>query len=67
MLAERRTRTVVHHEWTLPHPAHVTDVAQAVDVALATREREHPRATDITVTAEDELLVIGYRVEEPQR
>ncbi|MFI1580050.1 hypothetical protein [Embleya sp. NPDC020630] len=67
MLADRRTRTVVHHEWTLPHPAHISDVAMTLDVAETTRQREHPRATDITVTAADELLVIGYRVEEPQR
>ena len=67
MLAERRTNTVTRHEWTLRLPADHTDVAQTLDVAHSARAREYGSASPITVTAEDDVLVVGYETRESQR
>jgi len=65
--ATRRTTTVTRHEWTLRLPADHTDVGQTLDVAHTARSREPVTAGPITVTAEDDLLVVGYETRESQR
>lgn len=63
MIAEQRTRTVVHKEWTIPSPAHHTDVQSAYAVALSRQEQEPGRTSDIEFRTEDDLLVLGYTTE----
>ena len=67
MLAERRTATVTRHEWTLRLPAHRTDVARVLNDAATAAGRAFPHAGAITVTAEDDVLVVGYETRESQR
>jgi L-arabinose isomerase len=62
-----RTRTVVHHEWTLAKPAHHTEVTSAIAAAERAHDAEQVRITDITVTADDELIIVAYTTEEPTR
>lgn len=62
-----RRRTVVHHEWTLRKPAHHTDVEAALDAARRSHDAEQVRITDITVTADDELIIVAYTTEDPTR
>jgi hypothetical protein len=63
MLAEQRTRTVAHKEWTVPSPAHHTDVQSAYAVALSRQEQETGPVSDIEFRTEDDLLVLGYTTE----
>jgi hypothetical protein len=63
MLADERTRTVVHHEWALPAPAHWGDVDAALRVAALKHGQELGRATDIEYRCEDGTLVLGYTVD----
>lgn len=69
MDAEKRVRTVDHHEWTLKAPAHHTEVDKAVAVA------EHERATlaakgirtgDVHVSGDGEQLLISFEAEQPK-
>ena len=66
MQATRRTTTVTRHQWTLQLPADHTDVAQTLDVAYTAHMRERS-AGAITVTAEDDVLVVGYETKEAAR
>lgn len=66
MQADKRTRTVIHHEWTLPSPAHSSEVDKAVLHARADATRRTGRSIDVWVKAQDDLVVIGYE-EEQQR
>lgn len=68
MDANQRTIRLTRHEWTLPSPAHHTEVGKAVIAAEHQQERlrkrgQHP--TDIVIGSEDELVVIGFEVAEP--
>lgn len=64
MLADQRTRAVLHREWLIPAPAHHTDVAVALQDAIARREQEPGHASEVTVTADgDGDLVVGYTVD----
>lgn len=65
MLAEHRTRTVVHHEWTLQTPAHYTDVAAAVNAAVVARDNDPNADSSVLVTIDDDVIVIGYRADQP--
>lgn len=65
MLAERRTRTVIHHEWTLQTPAHYTDVAAAVTAAVVARDNDPHADSSVVVTTEDDVIVIGYQADQP--
>ena len=69
MDAEKRVRTVDHHEWTLKQPAHHTEVEKAVAVA------EHDRAAlaskgihtgDVHIYGDDTELVIAFEAERPK-
>lgn len=63
MHADERTRTVVHREWTLPTPAHHTEVAKVVAVAHQKHDAEPGHPTDVAFTHGDDEIVIGYSVE----
>lgn len=63
MDAEARTRAVVYREWVLASPAHHTEVDKACAVAQARRAEESGRTTDVEVAADDDRIVIGYRVD----
>ncbi|WP_161500768.1 hypothetical protein [Embleya scabrispora] len=65
MLADRRTRTVVHHEWTLQTPAHYTDVADAINAAVVARDNDPNADSSVLVTIDDDVIVIGYRADQP--
>lgn len=61
MQANERVRKVIYREWTLPVPAHHTEVQKALDVAVeARRAHSQENPTDITVSVEDDQIVIGY-------
>ncbi|MFI6249007.1 hypothetical protein [Streptomyces sp. NPDC051016] len=69
MDAEKRIRTVDHHEWTLKQPAHHMEVEKAVAVA------EHDRAAlasrgvhtgDVHVHGGDDALVVSFEAERPK-
>ncbi|MFJ8153911.1 hypothetical protein [Streptomyces sp. NPDC094468] len=69
MEAEKRIRTVDHHEWTLKQPAHHTEVEKTVAVA------EHDRAAlasrgvhtgDVHVHGGDDALVVSFQAERPK-
>lgn len=62
MQADERTRTVTHHEWVLPSPAHHSEVAKALAVANQKRQAEPGYPTDIEFTHGDDEIVIGYSV-----
>jgi hypothetical protein len=64
MLADRRTRTVHHDEWTLEQPAHFTDVYAAIDMANREHDKRDRPLTDVYVKADDEQIIIGYQYEE---
>lgn len=64
MHADQRTRTVVHHEWTLTTPAHHTEVAKALQVAGQKHDAEPGYPSDIVFTHGDDEIVIGYSVEQ---
>lgn len=65
MHADERTRTIVHHEWTLTTPAHHTEVAKALQVAGQKHDAEPGYPSDIVFTHGDDEIVIGYSVEPP--
>jgi len=67
VLATRRTTTVTRHEWALPLPAHRTDVARILNDAAKAAGSAFPHAGPITVTAEDDVLVVGYETKEATR
>lgn len=69
MDAEKRVRTVDHHEWTLKQPAHHTEIEKAVAVA------EHERAAlaakgvhtgDVHISGDGEQLLISFEAERPK-
>lgn len=64
MHADERTRTIVHHEWTLTTPAHHTEVAKALQVAGRKHDAEPGYPSDIVFTHGDDEIVIGYSVEQ---
>lgn len=61
MQAESRIRTVHHHEQTLPLGAHYTEVAKAIEVAVINHDGDRRAVSDVTVTADDTHLIIGYQ------
>lgn len=61
MQAESRTRTVHHHEQTLPLGAHYTEVLKAINLAVANHGRDQRAISDVTVDADDTHLIIGYQ------
>lgn len=69
MHASKRVVTVDRHEWTLPSPAHHTEVDKAIATAnqeraaLATRGT---RTSDVHVTAGDDLVVISFEADRPR-
>lgn len=69
MNAEKRIRTVDHHEWSLPQPAHHTEVEKAVAAAehdraaLATRGA---RTGDVHVHGGDSQLIVSFEAERPK-
>lgn len=64
MQADERTRTIVHHEWTLNTPAHHTEVLKALTVAGQKHDAEPGYPTDIEFRHGDDEIVIGYSVEQ---
>lgn len=66
MHASKRTVKIVRHEWTLPSPAHHTEVAKAVDAALREHQAVKHPTSDVMVRAEDDLVVIGFEAEQPK-
>lgn len=69
MDAEKRVRTVDHHEWTLKSPAHHTEVEKAVAVAEHDRARLAARGVrtgDVHVHGDDTELVISFEAERPK-
>lgn len=64
MLADQRTRAVLHREWLVPLPVHHSDLAAALNAAAQRRGEEPGEAGEVTVTADgDGDLVVGYTVE----
>jgi hypothetical protein len=61
MQAEGRVRTVKHHELTLPLGAHHSEVSRAISVAVEGHGRNRRTVSDVTVTADDTHLIIGYQ------
>jgi hypothetical protein len=61
MLADSRIRTVHHHEQTLPLGAHYTEVAKAINLAVTNHDQDRHATSDVTVTADDTHLIIGYQ------
>jgi hypothetical protein len=61
MQADSRIRTVHHHEQTLPLGAHHTEVSRAISVAVEAHGRAKRTLSDVTVTADDTHLIIGYQ------
>ena len=69
MDAEKRIRTVDHHEWTLKQPAHHTEVEKAVAVAEHDRGRLASRGVrtgDVHIHGDDTELVISFEAEQPK-
>lgn len=69
MDAEKRIRTVDHHEWTLKQPAHHSEVEKAV--AVAERDRaalasHGARTGDVHIHGGDAELVIFFEAERPK-
>jgi hypothetical protein len=67
--ANKRTLRITRHEWTLPSPAHHTEVGKAVIAAEHEQEALRKRGlhpTDIVISSEDELVVIGFEVAQPE-
>lgn len=61
MQADSRIRTVHHHEQTLPLGAHYTEVAKAIDLAVFKHGQDKRAISDVTVSADDTHLIIGYQ------
>ncbi|MET9081416.1 hypothetical protein ABZX77_05845 [Streptomyces sp. NPDC004237] len=69
MDAEKRVRTVDHHEWTLKQPAHHTEVEKAVAVAEHERTALASRGVrtgDVHIHGGDTELVISFEAERPK-
>lgn len=65
MVAEERTTTVVHREWTLKAPAHHSDLQAALSRAEQERQRlireGEVRPSDLEIYSEDdELIIVGF-------
>lgn len=60
---EYSVRTVVHHEFRLREPAHISDVEKAILAADRARA-PFPRAGDLYVRCDDEHVVVTFSVEE---
>ncbi|MFJ2477082.1 hypothetical protein ACIOWI_29605 [Streptomyces sp. NPDC087659] len=68
MHASKRVVTVDRHEWTLPCPAHHTEVDKAMATANQERNALASRGTrtgDVYVAGGDDLVVISFEVERP--
>ncbi|MET7477973.1 hypothetical protein ABZT17_26900 [Streptomyces sp. NPDC005648] len=66
MDADKRIRTVDHHEWTLKAPAHHTEVEKTVAVAEHDRARlaaQGVRTGDVHIHGDDTGLVISFEAE----
>jgi hypothetical protein len=61
MQAEGRVRHVEYHELTLPLGAHHTEVTRAISIATEGHGRNKRTISDVTVTADDTHLIIGYQ------
>lgn len=61
MQAESRIRTVQHHELILPLDAHHTEVSKAISIAVEAHGRARRTLSDVTVTADDTHLIVGYQ------
>lgn len=66
MQASKRTRTVIHQEWTLRSPAHSTELEKAMTAARAHASRHVNRPVDIWVSCDDDVVVVGYSFDQPQ-
>ncbi|MHC3474659.1 hypothetical protein ACYF6T_39020 [Streptomyces sp. 7R007] len=69
MDAEKRVRTIDHHEWTLKSPAHHTEVEKAVAVAEQDRARLASKGVptgDVEISAHDDLVLISFQAERPK-
>lgn len=67
MHADKRIRAVIYHEWTLPSPAHVEEVGKAIAAATNHRHearRNSRRVSDVTISCDDDLVVVGFSVDQ---
>lgn len=69
MDADKRIRTVDHHEWVLKSPAHHTELGKAVAVAEHDRAELAARGVrtgDVEVSSHDDQVVVSFQAERPK-
>lgn len=64
MQASRRLVRINRHEWALKSPAHHTEIAKAVAVAVHESEALE-RGSDVQISARDEEVVVWFEAEQP--